>query len=92
MHRRVAPLLVLALAAVLLAAGNDADASGGTTTLVSKSAVNLTGDGHSCCPAMSSDGRFVAFSTAAENLGPEDHNFYDDIYVVDRQTGAQSLA
>ena len=40
---------------------------------------------------MSSDGRFVAFSTAAENLGPEDHNFYDDIYVVDRQTGAQSL-
>lgn len=41
------------------------------------------GDGASINPAISSDGRFVAFSSYAENLLAGDNNGYSDIFVYD---------
>ena len=41
-------------------------------------------------PALSADGRFVAFRSTATNLVPADTNGGDDIFVHDRQTGATS--
>jgi Tol biopolymer transport system component len=64
----------------------------GTTRLVSAAA---TGGGaanqasHSA--SISGDGRFVAFASAASNLGPSDDNKLSDIYVRDLQTGAMTL-
>lgn len=42
------------------------------------------------CVSVSADGRFIAFVSAAR-LVPEDGNDRDDIYVLDRQSGALSL-
>jgi Tol biopolymer transport system component len=38
-------------------------------------------------PALSADGRYVAFATAASNLVPHDTNGLEDIFVRDRRTG-----
>ena len=38
-------------------------------------------------PSVSADGRFVAFSSDASNLGPADANGVRDVYLHDRQTG-----
>ena len=37
-------------------------------------------------PSLSADGRYVAFSSAADNLVAGDTNEYPDVFVVDRQT------
>ena len=39
------------------------------------------------CPAISADGRFVAFNSDATNLVPGDTNGARDVFVRDRQTG-----
>ena len=39
-------------------------------------------------PAVSGDGRFVAFSSLASNLLPGDSNGWADVFVYDRQTGS----
>ena len=44
-------------------------------------------DGDSGGPAISSDGRYVAFWSFATNLVPETANGFRDIYVHDRETG-----
>lgn len=51
--------------------------------------VELTGQSRH--PAISADGRFVAFESNATNLGPADRDVDADIYVHDLQTGATSL-
>ena len=38
-------------------------------------------------PALSDDGRYVAFSSRASNLVPGDDNDFFDVFVFDRQTG-----
>jgi len=43
--------------------------------------------GFSYSPAISADGRYVAFASAATNLVPGDTNDWIDIFVHDRQTG-----
>ena len=43
--------------------------------------------GPATSPAISADGRFVAFSSAATNLVPGDTNGTHDVFVRDRQTG-----
>jgi Tol biopolymer transport system component len=43
--------------------------------------------GHSEIPAISVDGRFVAFRSSAPNLVPADTNAQTDIFVHDRQRG-----
>lgn len=44
--------------------------------------------GGDAAPAMSHDGRYVAFSSNATNLVPNDTNGYSDVFVKDTQTGA----
>ena len=48
------------------------------------------GNGSSFRPALSADGRFVAFESFATNLVPNDSNATKDIFVHDRETGQTS--
>ena len=59
----------------------------GTTQRVSVDADALEVDGGSFEPALSADGRFVAFTSSATNLVPEDTNEWDDVFVRDQQSG-----
>ena len=60
----------------------------GTTERVSVSSGGAQGnDGSYFDPAISADGRFVAFTSDATNLVPGDTNGAADIFVRDRQTG-----
>ena len=56
----------------------------GTTELVSLSSVGDQGNGASSAPAVSADGRVVAFESWASNLIPGDTNEERDIFVRDR--------
>jgi Tol biopolymer transport system component len=60
---------------------------------VSSSGAQGNGDsgGGNWRPAVSSDGRYVAFDSQATNLVPGDVNGYQDIFVRDRQTGVTEL-
>jgi Tol biopolymer transport system component len=42
-------------------------------------------------PAISANGRYVAFYSSATNLVPGDTNGQDDLFVRDRQTGMTTL-
>jgi len=57
------------------------------TTRVSISSGGTQGNGASFLPSISSDGRYVAFLSAASNLVPSDTNGVVDVFVHDRQTG-----
>jgi Tol biopolymer transport system component len=57
------------------------------TTRVSVGAYDTQGNGRSTEPAISGDGRFVAFASSASNLVPGDTNRLSDLFVHDRQTG-----
>ncbi len=60
----------------------------GITERVSLSTEGIQGNFDSTAPAISADGRFVAFESFATNLLPEEANSVQDIFVRDRQTGA----
>lgn len=65
------------------------DRNTGTTTRVSIAADGTTqGNGISSNPSVSSDGRYVAFLSAADNLVASDTNGMVDLFVKDTQTGA----
>ena len=57
----------------------------GTIKRVSLGAGFTEANGASSAPALSSDGRFVAFTSAADNLVPGDTNDALDVFVYDRQ-------
>jgi hypothetical protein len=57
-------------------------------TRVSVDSSGAEANGGSTKPAVSDDGRYVAFQSSASNLVSEDTNNVDDIFVHDRQTGA----
>ncbi len=85
--------------AVLLSAaaigGAVAGAKGGdepTTTLVSATKAGKGGDLGSVEPALSGNGRNVAFVSAARNLSPASKGGKRQIFVKDMQTGAVTLA
>jgi len=63
------------------------DRQTGETTIVSISSAGTQGIGQSILPTISSDGRFVAFSSSADNLVPNDTNGALDVFVHDRRTG-----
>jgi Tol biopolymer transport system component len=63
------------------------DRQTGQTTIVSVSSAGVQGNGDSQSPAISADGRYVAFESFASNLVPGDSNGKFDIFVHDRQTG-----
>ena len=62
------------------------DRQTGTTTLVSVDSSGNQANGGSFSPAISADGRFVAFYSDASNLVNNDTNGCGDIFVHDRQT------
>jgi Tol biopolymer transport system component len=67
------------------------DVGRGRTRLVSRSAAGAPTAGGSFSPALSADGRYVAFVSMATNLGAADRNSDSDIYVHDVATGATML-
>ncbi|MFO0980863.1 MAG: calcium-binding protein [Planctomycetota bacterium] len=58
------------------------------TTRVSVDSQGGEGNDLSEAPAVSADGRFVAFASVASDLVPGDTNGWEDVFVHDRQTGA----
>jgi Tol biopolymer transport system component len=84
-------VLVFAAAAI---AGSVAGAKGGdepSTVLVSAGKSGKGGDWTSFEPAISGDGRYVAFASRARNFSPAAKSGKRQIYVKDMQTGAVTL-
>ena len=67
------------------------DRDTGTTERVSVAPDGAQGNGDSFTPALSADGRYVAFHSAASTLVPGDANGAMDVFVHDRGTGANEL-
>ncbi len=63
------------------------DVQTGVTRLVSVSSTGEAGNGVSGNPAISADGRFVAFSSEADNLVAGDTNEAGDIFIHEIETG-----
>jgi len=59
----------------------------GATTLVSVSSRERQANGDSSGSAISANGRYIAFGSAATNLVKHDSNGYDDLFVRDTETG-----
>jgi Tol biopolymer transport system component len=87
-HRRRGPRLLGLAAALALSIATATTAAAGTTTRVSVDSGGTQGNDESFASAISGDGRYVAFSSAATNLVSGDTNGTFDIFVHDRQTGA----
>jgi Tol biopolymer transport system component len=60
-----------------------ADLAAGTNALVSISTNGFSGDGPSAQPVISADGRYVAFTSGADNLVPGDTNRLRDVFLRD---------
>jgi Tol biopolymer transport system component len=67
------------------------DRATGVTERVSVDSSGVQGDAGSYDPAITPDGRFVAFRSFADNLVPNDTNGFHDIFVHDRQTGTTEI-
>jgi Tol biopolymer transport system component len=70
----------------LLATSSSALAS--ETILASRSTTGGPADGSSVLPAISADGRYVAFESDSTNLVPGDTNASPDMFVFDRLSGS----
>jgi hypothetical protein len=82
--------LLLAVAGFVLVSSAETGASPGITERVSVSTAGVQGTGDSGSwgrPAISGDGRYVAFESWATNLVSPDTNNASDIFLRDRQTG-----
>jgi Tol biopolymer transport system component len=64
----------------------------GSNLLVSIGTNGVAGNGHSSEPAISGDGRFVAFTSAASNLVSADLNNAQDVFIRDLLSGSTTLA
>jgi Tol biopolymer transport system component len=67
------------------------DRQTGQTNRISLAGGGTQGNGNSSAPAISADGRYVAFSSAASNLVTGDSNGFIDIFVHDWQSGQTTL-
>jgi Tol biopolymer transport system component len=63
------------------------DRQTGTTERVSVGTGGVQANGNSFGPAISADGRYVAYFSSASNLVPGDTNDANDVFVYDRLTG-----
>jgi dipeptidyl aminopeptidase/acylaminoacyl peptidase len=63
----------------------------GTNYLVSVNTNGVAGDGISTAPAISGNGRYVAFTSWADDLAPGDNNRAQDVFVRDLQAGTTTL-
>ncbi|MGZ8184294.1 MAG: hypothetical protein ACXWT1_20310 [Methylobacter sp.] len=77
---------LLLLLSVFLVSTENSHAAGETSRISADSA-GTQGNLYSYPASISVDGRYVAFSSGADNLVPGDTNVYDDIFVHDRLTG-----
>ena len=84
---RAAAVLSVALALTAAGAPTASARPPGTTARVSVSTDSAAGDNDSQLPAISADGRFVAFRSLASTLVPGDTNEVGDVFVHDRSTG-----
>jgi len=64
----------------------------GVTQLLSVSSSGVQANSPSYSTALSSDGRFAAFSSSADNLTPAHDNLASDVFVRDLLLGSNSLA
>jgi Tol biopolymer transport system component len=62
-----------------------------TTTRVSLGPKGLEADASSYDASISSDGRYVAFTSDSDDLDPTDSNGFGDVFVRDRQTATTKL-
>src|SRR2546430_521085 len=86
------PALVAAAAAAALLTLPASATSSAPTTRVSVATGGAPANGNSLAPAISKDGRFVAFYSDASNLVPGDANGESDVFVYDRSSGTTTLA
>jgi Tol biopolymer transport system component len=61
------------------------------TTLVDRSSSGAQADADSFSPVITPDGRYIAFSSEASNLSPDDKNDGEDVYWRDLKTGKTKL-
>jgi Tol biopolymer transport system component len=66
------------------------DRNTGAISLVSFTSSGGQSDGDSDAPTISADGRFVAFTSDADNLVPGDTNLMTDVFLTDTRTGGVS--
>lgn len=62
-----------------------------TTVLISRGLDGQPADGASHSPALSADGRYVAFTSRAANLGARDRNHENDVYLHEVANGTTTL-
>lgn len=67
------------------------DCTSGQTILVSKSSTGNQGNDDSYSPAISADGRYVAFVSMSDNLVTGDNNWFTDIFVRDLVAGQTTM-
>ena len=67
------------------------DVGRGITSLVSRGVGGRPSDGPSHSPALSSDGRYIAFVSGAGNLVPHDRNRETDVFIYDVARGSTTL-
>lgn len=67
------------------------DLLNGTTELLSLDTSGAKGNGASDYPSITSDGRFVTFTSNSTNLDPNDTDNQSDIYLRDRLAGTTEL-
>src|SRR5262249_28107724 len=82
---------ILAAGCALVALTTGAHAAKDDVDLVSQNSAGVKADQASFRPALSANGRFVAFESIAANLDGSDANGVDYIYVRDLQTGTTKL-
>ncbi len=68
------------------------DRKTGATTRVSVATGGIEADDDCRDPAISANGRWIAFRTQATNLAPADLNGSDDVFLHDRKTGTTIIA
>lgn len=60
----------------------------GETRIITVGRDGSPANGDSCCPAISADGRFIAFHSMAGNLVARDFNRLNDVFVHNTRSGA----
>jgi hypothetical protein len=68
------------------------DRQAGTTTLATVNSNGEQADKGGGEPSISENGRYVVFSSVAENLMPDDNYYFPQVFIHDRQTGETKLA
>jgi HYR domain len=88
LNRRSRVKLLSLLLAAIVVPSSTASAASGSTTRIGTTGARIIFAGDS--PAISGNGRFVAFVSSASDLVPGDSNRFADVFVHDRDTGATS--